>query len=229
MSSDVNAHVSRFEPLPRGRHKLSPKVVLASQRDRILRAMLDCVAARGYSRTTVPEVVAAARVSRNAFYGFFSDKTACFLALCDDLSAGLIEDLFRQDTAPDWVGALRSGLEIYLRWWQERPAFSRTYLVELPFAGPRGVEQRERQYANFRGLFEQLAHRARREQPDLPPLSPLVPRLLVVATTELIAEEARAGPSDRLTELQDDLLFTMIKLLADDATAWTAVGRVRSP
>src|SRR5206468_1687709 len=117
---------------------------------RILRAMLHGVADRGYAATTVPEVIAAARVSRNAFYTLFDDKADCFLALCDDLAVTLLEELSSQSAAPDWVTALRSGLVAYLRWWQERPAISQTYFVELPSAGTRAVQQRDRQYANFR-------------------------------------------------------------------------------
>ena len=49
------------EPLPRGRHKLDRDAVRASQRERLLRAMLQCVAADGYAATTVPRVAAAAR------------------------------------------------------------------------------------------------------------------------------------------------------------------------
>src|SRR5262245_54446167 len=106
--------MTEFRPLPRGRHKLTPEVVLASQRERILHAMLGCVAARGYRGTTVPEVIAAARVSRNAFYQFFGDKTDCFLALCDDLTVGLLGELGRANAAATWVEALRAGLRTYL-------------------------------------------------------------------------------------------------------------------
>jgi len=34
----------------------------------------------------------------------------------------------------DTFAVLRAGTERYLRWWEERPAFSRTYFVELPSA-----------------------------------------------------------------------------------------------
>ncbi|MGH2727631.1 MAG: TetR/AcrR family transcriptional regulator [Actinomycetota bacterium] len=225
MSPKLKPHLSEFEPLPRGRHRLSPEEVRASQRERLLRAMLECVSRDGYADTTVPEVVAAARVSRNAFYELFADKTECFLALCDELANELLGELFRQEAAPDWIEALRSGLSVYLRWWQDRPEFGRTYLVELPSAGAKAVEQRTRQYASFRVIFEQLGSRARKEQPGLPPLSPLAPRLLVVATTELIAEEVRAGRGGRLVALHDELLPMMVKLLADDETAERAVAR----
>jgi hypothetical protein len=43
--------------------------------------------------------------------------------------------------------------------------------------------------------------------------------VLVLAITELVAEEVRAGRSESLTDLQNDLARLAIKLLADDATA----------
>jgi AcrR family transcriptional regulator len=42
--------------------------VLASQRGRMLGAMADAVASKGYAATTVADVVAGAGVSRKTFY-----------------------------------------------------------------------------------------------------------------------------------------------------------------
>jgi len=219
VSPKVKAQPAGPERLPRGRHKLSPQVVRASQRERLLRAMLDLVAERGYEATTVPDVVARARVSRNAFYALFADKLDCFLSLCDEEAGDMLDELLHPRDTDDWVQALRAGAELYLRWWQDRPAFSRTYFVELPAAGPRAIEQRDRQYGRFRRMFELLGAWAREQQPELPALSPLVPRMLVVATTELVAEEVRRGHTGQLAELADELVFLMVGLLADDATA----------
>jgi hypothetical protein len=68
-------------------------------------------------------------------------------------------------------------------------------------------------------MFADLGRRARAEQPELGPLSELVPRMLVLAITELVAEEVRAGRTSKLTELSEEVAFLAIKLLADDATA----------
>jgi AcrR family transcriptional regulator len=209
----------RGDPLPRGRHKLSASAVRTSQRERIVRAMLECVAREGYDATTVPLVVATARVSRNAFYEFFDDKTDCFIAVCDQGAEELLAELIELASEPDWIQALLNGSRRYLRWWQERPAFSRAYFLSLPGAGERAVRQRERQYAAFRAMFEDLGRRAREEQPELPPLAGVVPRVLVLAITELVAEEVRAGAVDRLSKLENDIAHLALTLLADDATA----------
>jgi AcrR family transcriptional regulator len=214
----------RGEPLPRGRHKLATEVVRASQRERLIRAMLETVAESGYEATTVPQVVARARVSRNAFYEFFADKTECFIAACDEEAAELLDALLAFAAEPDWVQMMRLGVDAYLDWWAARPALARAYFIGLPAAGERAIAQRERAYARFRRVFEAVGQRARSEQSGLRPLDEFVPRLLVLAITELVAEEVRAGRTDRLSELADQIVFTAIKLLADDETAARALA-----
>lgn len=213
MSSDVNAEPGAVpKALPRGRHNLSAEVVRASQRSRLLTAMLELVAEQGYEATTVPSVVARARVSRNAFYSLFGDKTDCFLALCDQLANDVLDDISRP-TEDTWLEALRAGTTRYLRWWQERPAFARTYFAELPSAGPRAFAQRDRQYARFRSMFAGLATWAREQEPGLPPLRPLATRTIVVAVTELVAEEVRAGRTGELAALDDEIRELIVLLL----------------
>lgn len=204
--------------LPRGRHNLSLAEVRSSQRARLLAAMLELVGQQGYAATTVPQVVARARVSRNAFYELFEDKLDCFLALSDELADEILQLVVDTD-APDWISALHSGLRRYLGWWQERPAWTRAYLVELPAAGPPAVEQRDRQYARFVEMFDALATWARTEQPDLPPLGALNTKMIVLGVTELLAEQVRRGRGDRLVELEDELMFWIVLMLADEATA----------
>jgi AcrR family transcriptional regulator len=214
----------RGDPLPRGRHKLARGTVRSSQRERLLRAMVQCVAQHGFDSTSVPMVVATARVSSNAFYDFFTDKTDCFLTACDGVARELLEELSSLSAEPDWIEAMRKGAGIYLRWWQQRPAFARAYLLSLQSAGERALEQRERTYAMFRAMFADLGRRARAEQPGLPPLPPLIPRILVLTITELVAEEVRAGRTEKLRELEPDLARFAIRLLADDTTAASACG-----
>jgi AcrR family transcriptional regulator len=226
MSSKVKREPWEASPLPRGRHKLAREEVRGSQRERLLRAMVELVGRQGYEATTVAQVVATARVSRNAFYEFFGDKTDCFVAVCDEYATEILDQLLALASEPDWLTALRHGMSIYLHWWQERPAFTRSYFLELPLAGERAVEQRERQYVRFREMFRELGRRARVEQPELPPLTDAVISAAVFAPTELTAEQARAGRIDRLTELEDELVYLLVKLLADDATALRAAPAV---
>ncbi len=207
------------QPLPRGRHKLDPEEVRDSQRRRISRAMLEVVAEHGYEATTVSQVVAAARVSRNAFYEFYTDKTDCFLTLTDELGAELLDAMLEMRLEPSWIGALRRGTELYLEWWQDHEVFARAYFSGHAELGPRALAQRQATYERFAAMFTELGRRARDEQPGLPPLPEIVPRVLVLSITELVADEIRAGRAGRLTELHPELFRLIVRLLADDATA----------
>ena len=206
MTASDPAEKFSAEALPRGRHNLSREHVLASQRGRLLRAMGELVGSQGYSATTVPEVVAAARVSSNVFYELFSDKADCFIALCDDLANEILDEMASVSIDHGWVAALDLGMLIYLRRWQEREMFTRAYFVELPAAGPRALEQRDRQIHRFFRLFSRMATRAREEDAGLPPVAPYAVELAVLGTTELIAHEVRQGRVGRLVELQPHLL-----------------------
>ncbi|MFI6909969.1 TetR/AcrR family transcriptional regulator [Nonomuraea sp. NPDC050394] len=216
MSRHEQKEVPAARPLPRGRHGLSPDTVRNSQRERLVEAMLKLVARRGYAATSVPDVIAAARVSRNAFYAQFSDKEACFLAGCERDLPEMIDSIYTAASGAGerWSEALRLGMNAYLRWWQERPEYAQAYFVELPRAGERAVEQREAAYRPFLDMFGALAARARLEDPSLPPLRAAVPRLIVYGTTEFIAAEVRAGRVTTLTSSAGDLYHYTVALLA---------------
>ena len=64
--------------IPTGRHTLPPDEVEERQRERLLRAIVACVAEKGYKDTTIADVVRVARTSRSAFYEHFANKQACF-------------------------------------------------------------------------------------------------------------------------------------------------------
>jgi AcrR family transcriptional regulator len=193
--------------------------VLASQRDRIVAAMLDRAAEKGYAATTVSDVVGAARVSRNAFYELFRDKEDCYLAACDETWRLLQANLYAQAAEATWVETLRKGMRVYLRFWQEQPRFAYAYLIELPAAGRRAQEQRDRAHRDATQMFDALGALARRQQPDLSPLPPLTTRVLAAGITEVVAQEVRAGRLDRLGALEGHLTAHVVRTLADERTA----------
>ena len=186
--------------------------------------MLEVVAEHGYEATTVAQVVAAARVSRNAFYEFFTDKHDCFLTLSAELAAELLETVIQAGAEPHWIDALRRGTDSYLAWWRDHDLFARFYFSGIAELGPRALAQRQKTYGQFAAVFAELGRRAREQQPGLPPLSEIVPRALVFSITELVADESRAGRATRLDDLRQDIVFLSVRLLADDATAYALVG-----
>ncbi len=190
------------EPLPRGRHKLPPETVRDSQRERLLRAMLEVVAESGYAAATVSQVAASARVSPNRFYAFFSDKADCFLQLCDEQADELLGLLAGLDRG-DLDRTVDEGMRIYLQWWQERPEVSRAYLVELPTVGERAAEQRDAVIARYTALFAALGEANHTEL-----------AVLMRGITDVVAAEVRQGRLDQLPELHAELAALLKRVLA---------------
>jgi AcrR family transcriptional regulator len=209
-------------PLPRGRHKLPREEVTASQRERLLRAMAELAAEKGFASTSVPEVIAKARVSSNTFYRLFEDKTECYIALCAELGDQLLDELVSA-REPEGVGGpltvLERGIDRYLRWWQDRPTLAVAYFVELPAVGRRAGEERERQYKRFANLHRAIAHGARELNPDAPPLRDADVLASVIVATELVARQVRAGRVAQLDEIRDDLRYLLVRLLVSDRAA----------
>ena len=81
------------QPLPKGRHGLSRQFIASNQRERLLDAIANVVAEKGYAATRVADITDYAGVSRKTFYELFSDKEDCFLAAYDASRAMLMDRL----------------------------------------------------------------------------------------------------------------------------------------
>ncbi|HEY0632625.1 MAG TPA: TetR/AcrR family transcriptional regulator [Thermoleophilaceae bacterium] len=215
-------------PLPRGPHGLERDVVLASQRGRMLGAMADAVASKGYTATTVADVVAGAGVSRKTFYEHFRDKEECFLAAYD-IGVDLVLDAIVAARAPrgeeSWVDLMRARVRAYLQTLAENPAFARTFLIEVFAAGPRALERRAEVLRRFAELFHDLHDEARRQFPHLQPVPERIYVAAVGAINELVSDAAREGRTAELPELEDTLLYLQVALFAGrDTAAGLGVG-----
>ena len=203
--------------LPRGPHGLERDVVLASQRGRMLGAMADAVADKGYAATTVADVVARAGVSRKTFYEHFRDKEECFLAAFDTAVDLLLEAILAAE-APGhatWVDLMRARTRAYLHTLASEPAFARTFLIEVFAAGPRALERRAQVLRRFAQLFRNLHVEARGELAGPPPPVPEPVYVAAVgAINELVSDFAREGRTADLPELEETLVYVQKALFS---------------
>jgi len=97
---------------PAGVRTLSPDLVRAIQRERLLASMVRTVAEVGYNALTVQNVLTRAGISRPTFYEQFEDKEACFIAAFDACAARMRRrvDAAVAAAGSDWRGQLRSGI-----------------------------------------------------------------------------------------------------------------------
>lgn len=131
-----------MRPLPRGRHGLSREEVEGSQRTRLLRAMCDVMAEKGYAGTSVADILRRARVSRETFYELFGSKEECFMSAFELAYAVMLQATAASGDEAQPIDRFSRVLEDYLRALASDPAAARVFLVEVYAAGPSALERR---------------------------------------------------------------------------------------
>jgi AcrR family transcriptional regulator len=211
MSADPQTPPPRV--LPRGRHAASRAIVWESQRERMLAAMAEAVAEKGYGRVAVADVVERAGVSRKTFYEHFANKEACFLAAYDagvDELLGAIEEGI--GAGEDWQAAVMSGTLAYLETLAANPAFARTFLVEVLAAGPAAFARRTAVHERFAAQLAAVHGAVRERAPELPEVPPHVYRACVGAVNELVVERLVERGAESLPELAGALFDVQVSL-----------------
>jgi AcrR family transcriptional regulator len=115
-------HEGELGPLLGGRHGLSREQVVESQRERLLAAVVEVVAARGYGATKVAAIARRASVSSRDFYAIFDSKEACFLAALEAILGHLrtvVADAVDREDA--WPRQVIAGLGAAVDLFDEEP------------------------------------------------------------------------------------------------------------
>ncbi len=101
------------------------------RRRRIVEAALTHFATRGYTVTSVDDVVSRARVSKSAFYEFFESKEHCFREVLAAEGGALIHDvLTKAASGHNHHERLRLGITRFVRECFHRPDVARLLIVE---------------------------------------------------------------------------------------------------
>jgi len=211
--------------LPRGRHGIPRETVVRDQRDRILAAMADAMAAHGYVGTSVAAVIKRAGVSRETFYEQFRSKEDCFEAAYEraveqliariqealspvpDRSGGTgadgreparkpAPDSRPDDPADPPIGAL---LDAYLDGLASEPAYARLFLVEVYAAGPTAIARRAELQESFVALVADILD-ARTDQQRF------ACRTMVAALSAMVTTYVAADDLEGLRELREPML-----------------------
>jgi AcrR family transcriptional regulator len=154
-SQRMEESLSQLSQVTPGGHELRREVVVHHQRERILTAVVELVAERGYRSVSVAAIVKRAGTARLKFYELFSSKQDCFLAAYD---AGLEQASGRVGKALEGAGEaavdrLTAGIGALLAFFDERPDLARAAVLEAPSLGSAMGDRREATLAAFKPLF----------------------------------------------------------------------------
>ncbi len=153
---------------PAGVRTLSPDLVKAVQRERLLAAMIGAVTEIGYNTLTVQSVLTRAGISRPTFYEQFEDKEDCFLAAFDASASRMRERIAAAvaDAGPGWRDPLRTGIAELLRFIAEEPEEARTVIVEARASSPTGLRRRDELLDHFAACIDVLVREDLEETPS---------------------------------------------------------------
>jgi AcrR family transcriptional regulator len=189
---------------------VGPLLSEKAQRAKLVEAMVQVVAEKGYEPATVADVVKQARVSRGTFYELFDSKEACFAAafrLGTEVLASRVKAAVAD--AEDWREELRLGIRAYLQTLDEEPRFARMYLLEAHAV----AAERETATSLFaRRYATSFARSGRPVPPDA------AVRLLAVGVGVLAAEQVRAGK--KAIDIEEVAVGCAVRLVTTEET-WT--------
>jgi AcrR family transcriptional regulator len=187
------------------------------QRRRILRAIAELVAKRGYADVTVELIVKRARVSYKTFYKHFSGKEDCFKQLFDS-AFGSTEQAIRERLAEqggEWPERVVLALGLWIERIVAEPMISRAVIVEAPTVGPGMLERYERATKAFVPLF--------REGRELNPRGAELPATVEDTLSGSVFWSAYqrliVGEGERLPQLLPELIELVLRTYLGQAEA----------
>ncbi|HEY5814991.1 MAG TPA: helix-turn-helix domain-containing protein [Solirubrobacterales bacterium] len=180
--------------LPPGSHGIPADVVARNQRERLVAAMAEVCAERGYAEASVERVAKRAGVSSVTFYKQFGSKQDCLLASHRALLGRLLEEIDRaveSDEGEAGSGAgVRAIVHTALEIFAADPPSARLLTVEVLAAGPEGVKRHD-------AMVEAFAERLGTDW------------VRAAGLLALVGKRVVAGEADRLPQLEEELVATV--------------------
>ena len=189
---------SRTRAASRRTPSVSRSFLVHSQRERILDAVVQLTAERGFANVKLEDIAERAAVSLQAFYEHFADKEDAFLVAYEvghGKGRAIVERV--HDAAPDWPHAVRAGVSALLEFLASEPAFAHAALVDALIATPRTAERSNKGIVRYAELLTPGFE----EAPDGGKPPEVTIEAIAGGIFELCLAYTVQGHADRLTEL----------------------------
>ena len=175
-----------------------------NQRQRILAAVAEATAARGYARMSVEDVVRRAGVSRRTFYELFTNKDQVFLEAYNEAANLLLAGVrAANDEESGFAERVAAGFRAFLESLEASPAFARMCIVEVMAAGPEAVAKRTEVMGEFAKLIEETAASELGSHGSIPAMRA---QTIVAGAYEAVYRMIAAGETAELSSLLPDLV-----------------------
>jgi AcrR family transcriptional regulator len=199
--------------LPRGRHRLPPEQVAGAQRERLLAAVTELLAARGYRDFGASDIARRAGVSLEAFYACFGNKDDCIFAGYERFIQVLLQRMMAlQVSGAGRAQIIRNIVGTYLETLQGDLVVARAYQLEIDALGAPARERRRRSLTRFAVfLREAVAQTSTRRKPP-PELTWSAYLGVVYAIRQLVSDALEAEDRPDLAALGADAEAWLVDL-----------------
>lgn len=194
--------------LPAGAHGIPADVVARNQRERLVAAVAEACAERGYAETSVADLARRAGVSTATFYKLFPGKRECALEAHQELLGRLLDEVDRACVeAGEGEARLRVGVTTVLELLAADPPSARLLTVEVMALGPEGAERNDTAIASFASRLR--ASRGTDADPDRPHADWAV----IASISMLVGKRVMAGEAATVPELEEELVAMLVESL----------------
>lgn len=175
----------------------------------MVKAAISAFAEKGFTATTITDIVKRARVSKQVFYEIFENKEDCFLAADDLGRKALFEQVLsdiklESNDADQWI---RSSVRAYLHLCNSEQDFTKAWAIEFPNAGNRCREQRNLFFAELGKRLKSIHTVIKKTQPDQWVAVPdLFYDAAIGGAYEIIFRYICQNKFTELLDLEDDLV-----------------------
>jgi AcrR family transcriptional regulator len=201
-------------PLPRGRHSLASEQILDAQRERLMIAATELLAARGYDSIRIGDLADRASISRQAFYRCYPDKQACVLAAYTRFIHTLLTRLVSAlDPSRPIAQFVETAVRGYLEPLQQDLVVARAFQVEIDAMGPVARRIRRESLQLFADTLARHHHQLAADDPELEPLPSSAYLGIVYAVRQLASDTLDTDRTPDLLALIPELTTWTTKLL----------------
>lgn len=187
-------------------------IIRGVQRARIIDAVVEVVAERGFARASVELVIARAEISRRTFYEHFNSLDASVIAVMDRSLEQVSPLAVRAFEGRDqWQDGMRSALAAVLDFFDSERALARVNMVETLGGGATVREHRERIIGAFRGLVLE------RIQGEVSHPSPLAPEGALASVMGIVRARLMGRTQEPLIGLVGPLMGVIVGPFMDQA------------
>jgi len=181
-------------------------------RQRLLDALAASIAADGYRRTTVADIVRRARSSRRTFYQHFADKEACFVALLTAATTEMIREISAAvDPGAHRQTQIRQAVETWIACAESQPAIMLSWIRDVPSLGAAARQLQREVLEAFVVMVQTLCDTDQWREAGTGPVPRQLALLLIGGLHELIATTVEDG--GRVSEITEVAVQASIALL----------------